>query len=426
MTSLTTFYLSGIIGKEAFGADGDAIGIIKDLLISAAPSGTNDPAQQMVTGVKLRIRKETGCYSFRSFRVVKAREMLNVSCSGLIELPAEEINNGLLLVENILDKQIVDMNGRKLVRVNDVRLVTLPTGTFAIAVDIGIEGLLRRIGISMPIKRILSLFRVNIPAKFIIWDDVQAIDFSNLNIRLSKSYAKLQTLHPSDLADILEDLGKKSSASVFSALDEEKAADVLEELETSAQIHIVESLPVNKVADVLEKMPADEVADILDELEDDKAELLLKEMEAESSQEVRELLEYDDDRVGSLMTTEYLSFSGSKTVEEVLRELRLKKPEASVLYNLFVTGKNDRLIGTFDLRDLVVAEPYTKINQIMKSDPVSLFDNQKTTAIAELVSKYNLLAVPVINRDEQLQGMVVVDDVVEDLISERKTRRKRK
>jgi CBS domain-containing protein len=425
MTSLTTFYLSGIIGKEAFGADGDAIGVIRDLLINAIPSGQNDPNQQLVIGVKLKIHKETRFYSFKSFRVVKAREMLNVTCSGLVELNSEDVNNGLLLVENILDKQIVDMNGRKLVRVNDVRLATLPAGTFAVAVDIGIEGLLRRIGISMPIKRILSLFSVNIPAKFILWDDVQAIDFSNLNIKLSKSYAKLHTLHPSDLADILEDLGKKLSTSVFSALDEEQAADVLEELETHAQIHIVESLPVNKVADVLEKMPADEVADILDELEDDKAELLLKEMETESSQEVRDLLEYDDDLVGSIMTTDYLSFSETKTVGEVLKELRTKKPEAAELYNLFVIEKNDKLIGTFNLRDLVVAEPDTKISQIMKSEPVSLFDDQKTTAIAEIVSKYNLLAVPVVNKDEQLQGMVVVDDVVEDLISERKTRKRK-
>jgi len=424
MTSLTTFYLSGIIGKEAFGSDGDAIGVIKDLLINAVPSGQNDPNQQLVIGVQLKIDKQTKFYSFSTFRVVKAREALNVTCSALTELNSEEVNNGLLLVENILDKQIVDLNGRKLVRVNDVRLATLPTGTFAVAVDIGIEGLLRRIGISYPIKRILSLFRVSIPAKFILWDDVQAIDFSNLNIKLSKSYAKLHTLHPSDLADILEDLGKKSSTSVFSALDEEKAADVLEELETSAQIHIIESLPVNKVADVLEKMPADEVADILDELEDDKAELLLKEMEAESSQEVRELLEYDDDLVGSIMTTDFLSFSETKTVEEVLKELRVRKPEPAELYNLFVTEKNDKLIGTFNMRDLVVSEPDAKLSQIMKSDPVSLYDDQKAKDIAEIVSKYNLLAVPVIDQEDQLQGMVVVDDVVEDLISERRTRKR--
>ncbi len=425
MTSLTTFYLSGILGKEAFDSDGDAIGVIRDLLINAVPSGQNDPSQQKVIGVKLRIRKETKLYSFRYFRVSKAREMLNVTCTNLVELRQEEVNNGLLLDENILDKQIVDLNGRKLVRVNDVRLATLPAGTFAIAVDIGIEGLLRRIGISIPIKRILSLFKIKIPAKFILWDDVQAIDFSNLNIKLSKSYAKLQTLHPSDLADILEDLGKKSSTSIFSALDEEKAADVLEELEPHAQVHIIESLPVDKAVDVLEKMPADEVADILDELEDDKAELLLQEMEEESSQEVRELLEYSENLVGSIMTTDYLSFTGTKTVDEVLKELRARKPEPEELYNMFVTEKEDKLVGTFNLRDLVLAEPDAAISTIMTSEPVSLLDDEKTSAVAEIVSKYNLLAVPVIDQNEQLQGMVVVDDVVEDLISERRTKSKR-
>ncbi len=424
MVSLTTFYLSGIIGKEAFGADGDAIGVIKDLLISAIPSGQNDPNQQLVTGVRLRIRKVTKLYSFSTFRVVKAREMISVTCNQLIELSNEEVENGLLLVENILDKQIVDMNGRKLVRVNDVRLATLPTGTFAIAVDIGIEGLLRRIGIAHFIKRFLSLIKISIPTKFILWDDVQAIDHSNLNIRLSKSYSKLHTLHPSDIADILEDLGKKSSMSVFSALDEEKAADVLEELETHAQIHIVENLPVNKAADVLEKMPADEVADILDELEDEKAELLLKEMDTESSQEVRELLEYDDDLVGSIMTTDYLAFSADMSVAEVLVELRAKKPESEELYSMFVTESNEELIGTFNLRDLVVSEPFLSVSAIMKSKPVSLTDYQKVGAIAELISKYNLLAVPVVDENNQLQGMVVVDDVVEDLINKRRTKRR--
>jgi Mg/Co/Ni transporter MgtE len=212
--------------------------------------------------------------------------------------------------------------------------------------------------------------------------------------------------------------------SVFSALDEEKAADVLEELEPHAQLHIIENLPIDKAADVLEKMPADEAADIIDELEEEKAEMLLDAMDLESSQDVRDLLEYDDDLVGSIMTTDYLSFSASKTVEEVLQELRSKKPEAAELYNLFVTETNDELIGTFNLRDLVLAEPKLTVSQIMKSEPVFLFDDQKTRAIAEVVSKYNLLAVPVVDRQNLLQGMVVVDDVVEDLINKRRTRRR--
>lgn len=421
MTSLTTFYLSGITGKEVFGSDGDVIGVIRDLMVNAVPSGQNDPNQQMITGIKLKIGKETKLYSFTTFRVVKVRENINVTCYDLIELSSQEISEGLLLAENIQDKQIVDLNGRKLVRVNDVRLATLPTGTFAVAVDIGISGLLRRIGILVPVQRVLSLFRINIPSKYILWDDVQAIDFSNLNIKLSKSYAKLHTLHPSDLADILEDLGKKSSTSVFSALDEEKAADVLEEMETDTQVHIIESLPVDKAADVLEKMPADEAADILDEIENEKAELLLNEMDSELSQEVRELLEYPDHLAGGLMTTDVLSFRPELTVDDVIRELRIKKPEPSELYTLFVTEGDDRLAGVFSLSDLIIAEPETVLSELMKSDPVFLYDDQRIDDIAEIISKYNLLAVPVVDRENMLQGMVVVDDVIEDLMSKRRT-----
>ncbi|HVN57047.1 MAG TPA: CBS domain-containing protein [Bacteroidales bacterium] len=425
MTAYTTFYLSGVIGKEAFDVDGDAVGIIRDLLINSIPGGPNDSGRQIVSGVKLKTGKETGFFSFQHFTVLKERERIGVTCTSLVKLPEEEVLNGMLLVENMLDKQIVDMNGHKLVRVNDVRLVRLSQGTYPLAVDIGIEGLLRRLGVAGVMKKFLTLFNVSIPAKFILWDDVQAIDFSNLNIKLSKSYSKLHTLHPSDLADILEDLGKKTSMTVFTSLDEEKAADVLEELESHAQVHIVENLPVEKAADVLEKMPADEVADILDELEDDKAEMLLKEMEAESSKEVRELLEYDDDMVGSLMTTDYLSYHPSRTVDDILRELREKKPEQAELYNLFVTDSDDELIGSFTLRDLVIASPGTHIEKIMKSDPVFLYDEQDIDDIAETVSKYNLLAVPVVDQTNHLEGMVVVDDVVEDLANKRRTRKRK-
>jgi Mg/Co/Ni transporter MgtE len=269
-------------------------------------------------------------------------------------------------------------------------------------------------------KFAFSIFGTTIPSKFILWEDVETIDYSNLNIKLSKSYAKLQTLHPSDLADIIEDLGRKASTELFSALDEEKAADVLEELEVETQIHIIESLSIEKAADVLDLMPADEVADILDALEDDKVELLLNEMEKDTSQEVRELLDYPDKVVGSIMSTEVLSFNGNTTVDEVLKELRIQKPEAETLYNLFVTNEKDVLIATFSLRDLVISAPETKIDQIMKPSPVRLHDYEEIDEIAEFISKYNMLAIPVVDRNEVLQGMVVIDDVIDDLMDKRR------
>jgi Mg/Co/Ni transporter MgtE len=331
------------------------------------------------------------------------------------------VENDLFLVQTVLDKQIVDLNGHKLVRVNDIRLVSLVEGTYVVAVDIGIEGLLRRIGIARQLKLLFSLVGKSIPSKFILWEEVEAIDSSNLNIKLSKSYSKLQTLHPSDLADIIEELDKKSRTNVFSSLDEEKAADVLEELNTEAQVHLIDSLPIDKVADVLEKMPADEVADIFDSLEDDKIELLLKEMEKGSSEEVRELLEYPDNTVGSIMTTEILCYRSTATVDEIIDDLRLKNPESEELYTLFVTNENEELVATFSLKDLVLALPGTQIREIMKPSPVYLQDFQKVDDIAEIISKYNLLAIQVLDKEDILQGMVVIGDVVEDLIHKRRT-----
>ncbi len=420
MTSFTTFYLSRIVGSRVYDANKQFVGIVKDLFI--LPNYLVDDVERpMVTAIKIKKGKTTLIYSFEGFNVKKTNGKISVTCSDLNLYPVDKLDDGIFLNEAILDKQIVDLNGRKLVRVNDIRLVSLPTGTFALAVDIGVEGLLRRLGIAKPLKRLLLMFRMTIPARFIVWDDIEAVDFSNFNIKLSKSHTKLETLHPSDLADIIEDLGKQTRISVFSSLDEEKAADVMEELEAEAQIHLLENLSIEKAADVLEKMPADEVADILDKLEVEKAELILQEMEKDSSQEVRELLEYPDDSVGSIMSTEYLAFNKENTVEEVLSELRHKKPEAEELYNLFVINGNEKLIATFSLRDLVISEPNATISQIMKPSPVHLHDEQEINEIAEFISKYNLLAIPVVDKENVLLGMVVIDDVIEDLIGKRKT-----
>lgn len=424
MTSQITFYLSQILGNRYISDDGTVLGKIKDFLIdqSNLPWNEAEPVRPRVVAIKVKKGKEVRILDFSSFEIKKFKRKLKITCLDVREVSPESFSNYLWLAENIQDKQIVDINGRKLVRVNDIRLVMIPSGTYAIAVDVGIDGLLRRIGIGRPIQSMLDPFSIDIPGKFILWDDIEAVDFTNANIKLSKSSSRLNTLHPSDLADIIEDLDKASRTYVFASLDEEKAADVLEELEPHAQIQIVESLPVEKVADVLEKMPADEVADLLDALAQDKAEKLLEEMEKESSEEVRELLEYHDKYVGSLMSTDYYTFNEHLTVSEIFDELRKQQPEPAQIYAIFVTDKNDRFLSAISLGELVIADPARQLKDIMKKNPVSVFDDDKVDSLAELVSKYNLLAVPVINKDRQMEGIVVVEDIVDDLLSRRKTR----
>jgi len=424
MTSQITFYISQILGKNYVSDDGTVLGKIRDFLVdqSTLPGKENEPVRPRVVAIKVKKGSDFRVLDFSSFEIKKFKRKLRITCLEVHDIVPESFPNALWLSENILDKQIVDIHGRKLVRVNDIRMVIIPAGTYAIAVDVGMEGLIRRIGIDKPIQAMLDPFKVDIPGKFILWDDIAAVEFSNTNIKLAKSASKLNTLHPSDLADIIEDLDKASRMYIFASLDEEQAADVLEEMEPRAQIHLVESLPVEKVADVLEKMPADEVADLLDALAEDKAEKLLEEMEKESSEEVRELLEYPDKVVGSLMTTDYYTFNEELTVAETLEELRRQKPEPAHIYAIIVTDRYEKFLSSVSLGELVVADPQKKLKEIMNKHAITVFDDDPVDELAELVSKYNLLAVPVINNNHETEGIVVVEDIVEDLLSRRKTR----
>ena len=425
MTSTVPFFLSRIIGAKVYDPGRNFVGIVKDLLLSSELSTNPETLEKpVVHGISLQMGKQINNFSFDYFEVSKKNRKLLVQCNKLEELPEATKESSIPLAGLVLDKQIVDLNGRKVVRVNDVRLATINNITYAIAVDVGIEGLLRRIGISQPVKFMFSLIKSDVPSKFISWDDMEPIDYSNLSIKLTSTYSKLNTLHPSDLADIIEDLDNRSRQSVFLALDEEMAADVLEEMETKAQLKIIEGMSVEKMADVLEKMPANEAADILDELEDEKAELLLNEMEAESSSEVRELLEYESNEVGSIMTTEILAYQEETTVDEVFRDMRNNQPEVESMFGFFVINKNNELIATFSFRDLAVSDPSVKISSFMNDDPIFLYDEQKIDDVAELVSKYNLLAIPVVNKSNQLEGMVVIHDVIEDLVNKRRTNKK--
>jgi magnesium transporter len=425
MTLQTTFYLSQILGKKFISPEGLTLGVIRDFLIDATIQTTPEPEplRPRVIAVKVKAGgNQAKIYDFATFEVKRFKRKLQVTCYEVHEASQEIGPNCLWLAENILDKQIVDINGRKLVRVNDVRMVMIPSGTYAIAVDVGIEGLLRRIGIGNILQTALDPVNVSIPGKMILWDDIETVDFSNSSIKLSKSSSKLHTLHPSDLADIIEELDRATRTSIFASLDEEQAADVLEELEPKAQIEIAESLPVEKMADLLEKMPADEAADLLDVLEEEKAKKILDEMEKESSEEVRELLEYPDKVVGSIMTTDFLTFREDMTVEETISEIRKERPEPSNIYSIFVTDTHNKLVSAISLMELIITDPAMKLKDVTKQKPLTVFDQDKVDSLAEMFSMYNLLAIPVINHDMELEGIVVVEDIVEDLLNRRKTR----
>jgi CBS domain-containing protein len=425
MTSQITFYLSQVIGSKIYDINDIRLGKVIDIYVNTVHEthSHEEAFRPVFVGIKAKINGTIRNLNYEFVQISGKKNTFKFTCSKLQDLPESVIENSLPLAKNVLDRQIVDINGRKLVRVNDIRLVSIATGTYAIAVDIGTEGLLRRLGVADIMNKFLSIFKLDLDTHYILWDDVQTFDTTNYNIKLSLTSSKLQRLHPSDFADIIEDMGSVSRTKVFESLDDERAADVLEEMEPYAQAQLIESLSIEKAADVLEKMPADEAADLLDTLEEDKAELILNEMEKESSEEVRELLEYEDKEVGSLMTTDFMSFHEKMTVDETLTELRKQKPEADVIYSLFITDSEEKLIATVSLRDLVISSPTMTLAEIMNKDFISVQDEDKINTLGEIISKYDLLAIPVTDAQNTLMGMVVIDDIVEDLMDKGKTKK---
>jgi len=325
MSSVSTFYYSRILDNKVITDTGNVIGKIKDLVVDVSF------IRPKVIGLGVKTAKGIEILDFSQIKISKVKGQYVLECSNIKIIPG--INeNSLSLSKNILDRQIVDTNGRKVERVNDLKLAVLEQETYLVAVDVGFEGLLRRLGIAKFLTRFIKPFGINLSSHYILWDEVATVDFGQAGIKLSKEQSNLSKLHPSDLADIIEDLDRNTQMSIFSSLTHEQAADVLEELEPEVQKNILGNMPIDKAADLLELMPADEVADILDEFKSDEAEALLNEMEVEASEDVRELMEYEDNTVGSVMSTDFISFNENNTVEETLIELRKLKPESDIIY----------------------------------------------------------------------------------------------
>ncbi|MCB2309697.1 CBS domain-containing protein [Clostridium tagluense] len=401
------FYLSRILGNKIYTPDMKVIGRLSDLGV------VNELKSPHVTTAKVKTNSGIKDYDFKNFSITKQKGQYILICNKIEEYTPP---NTLFLRKHILDQQIIDVNGRKVVRVNDVSLSYLEKGASIVAVDIGIDGLLRRIGIAKPLK----MLGLKVSTKLMLWNDVEAIITSNENIVLSKTYDSLSILHPSDLADIIEDFDAKTGLTIFSSLDNAKAADVLEEMEEEAQVSFIESLSPDKAADVLENMPADEAADILDGMSEEKVEELLNSMEKEAAGEIRELLGYDSKAVGSLMSTDFVSFNNNETINEAIEDLRILKPEEDELFSLYVVDENDKLIGTLSLRDLIISEPTSKISAIMNKKFKSMFDTDSIKDLIKNVSKYNLVAIPVTNHEMKLLGNVIINDIIYELLKNKR------
>ena len=412
-------FISDVYRKPVLDQIGEEIGKLKDIMV-----GLGDPFPAVTTLIAVSGKQiflipwdQVNLFNKRVISVNVLRKDLQPS----VPAPSD-----ILISRDLLDKQIVDINGAKLVRVNDLRLGDVNGKMCFVAVDIGLRGILRRLGLESRGERFFSLFRYRMPYTLIGWHYLQPVEPKLSRLTLTISRQKASKLHPADLAEIISEVSQKERTAIFGTLDVETAAEALHELEPSVQADIIDDMSKEKASDILEQMPPDEAADVLGDLPENKANELIGLMEKEEADEVKELLEHEEDTAGGLMTTEFLAFPPDMTVEDAIRELRLEAPDVETVYYLYILDDGERLIGVVTLKDLILARPETFIRDIMRSPVKTLPLDTGEQDVAEFISKYNLLAAPVVDENMVLRGIVTVDDVVDFLLPPASRKRRRK
>lgn len=333
---------------------------------------------------------------------------------------AMEREGEVLLLRDVMDQQVVDLEGARVIRVNDLKLAKVDQDVRLIAADVGLSGMLRRIGLGKPINWLYNLFRKKLSEQLIGWDHVQNLSGGKISIP-TKS---ITDLHPADVAQIISQVKTDDKGVILANLSDKTAAEALHELEPMLAAVLIANLEAKKAVNILEKMPLDEVADIIGDLPKDKSEELLRLMRVRKAAQIRELLKHKDETAGGLMTTEFIALSQNMTVEQVIARLREMAPDAEIIYYLYVVDEMGHLMGALSLRTLIVSLPHKMISEIMIKNIIAVSPEMNQREVAGMISKYNLLAVPVVDKEGKMLGIVTVDDVM-DFVLPPLSRRKR-
>jgi CBS domain-containing protein len=405
-------YLSALVGLPAVvtGNAAHTIGKVSDFLVTKP-----DDAFPRIDGIVLKT-KDGPRYSAMA-------SVLDVDPSGVVTLdalpatPAPSDSEALYLVQDLFDKQIVDVNGRKVVRINDLEVANTGGALRVVAADVGVAGLLRRLGAGRLAPGLVD----RVPRSLIAWDNMAPIrDANPFNVQLSVAENRLSRLHPSELADIISDLSAKDATRVVQSLDDETAADAFEHLDSDVQRSIIEDLGSDRAADIIEEMDSDDAADLLGELDEAKrAELLSKIEDRTYATELEDLVDYAPDTAGGLMTTDYVWVLPHRTTAATIAKLREIASESEFIYYLYVTDGHRKLLGVTSLRTLLLSLPTAFIHKLMETDIISVSAGTSAEDVASTIARYDLLAVPVLDDEGKMLGIVTVDDAIDAILPEK-------
>lgn len=399
-------YLSAVIGRSVINSKGENLGTLRDLIM--VPGEVFPEVSRIVfksrKGVKSLPWSEVALFTHVVISTTSANPR------GLIPYVPQE--NEILVKRDLLDKQIVDVDGAKVVRVNDIKLGNLNQKLCIFSVDIGFRGLLRRLGYERFGERFAQAIGRDIPQNEISWEYVQPLEANSSKLALNIARDQMNEMHPADLADIIENIPIQNIRTVLDSIDAETTGDTLYELEPEMRNVVISQMDDEKVSDILEEMEPDEAADVLSDLPGKKAQELLDMMDQEDAEDIQELLEHEEDSAGGLMTPDYFRLTSEITIGRAMELLRECADDVETIFYGYVVDSDDRLEGVVSLKQLLMNPPETHITDIMEENIKSVRIDAEPEDMLETLAKYDLIAVPVLDEDDCMAGIVTVDDVL--------------
>ncbi|MCL0083148.1 magnesium transporter [Thermodesulfovibrionales bacterium] len=404
-------FLSEVIKKPVFDPKGDVIGRVKDIVVVKG-----DPLP-MVSAIILERKRRLFRVKWDKINLFNKRIISTYLTAALTESysPSE---NDIMARRDILDKRIVDVNGVRVVTANDIKLEGRGSDALLVAVDVGVRGLLRRAGISNGKDGLLKLFRIHLTDKLISWKYIQPIKPALKTIALTVPHQMISELHPADVADIISQISQDEVFNLFRDFDIKTAAAALRELKPDMQIKIIDTMDIEKSADVIEEMPPDNATDILNNLPVEKARKILEQIRKKEAEDIQELLGHKEDTAGGLMTNKFVSYGPEITTKEIIERFRRDAMDIEAVYYIYVIDSEERLLGVLSLRELLLTEPHRKLSEVMETKIIKVSPHNDAEIVAEMMSKYDLVSMPVVDSDEHLLGIITVDDIMDVMEAE--------
>jgi CBS domain-containing protein len=419
MALIGELFLSEIIKKPVFDPKGEVIGKVKDVIVVKG-----DPLPKLAA---LLVEKKglVVLIKWEEMNIFN-KKILSTYVGTDVAIPYDFNEEDLLAVRDILDKQIVDANGAKVVRVNDIRLEGYNGDAVLIAVDVGMRGILRRLGIERGSEKFSALFKAELPFNLISWNYIQPLRPKLKSITLTVPRQMLSELHPADLADIICQVPRDEGTQLFKDLDIETAAEALSELKPERQAELLTAMETDKAADIIEEMQPDEAADVLSDLPAEKAKEILEQVDKEEAEDIQELLGHEDDTAGGLMTNVFIAYRSEMTVGEIIERFKTDAEEIETVYYIYAVDEQEKLVGVTSLREILLSDPSTSLSEIMEIKLKTVTPDADEEEVAEIISKYNLIALPVVDEEGVLLGVVAVDDVIDRIIPPASKRQRRR